>query len=96
MQILLTVSETFRGHTLVALSASGHQRVTHRTVVVGRASVTLAPGQSRSVTVSLNSMGKTLLRLHGKLLVKVTVTQGSSVLKTAKLTLHQPAKKHKR
>jgi hypothetical protein len=96
VQVLLTVSETFRGHTLVALSASGHPRVTHKTIVVGHASVTLAPGQSRSVTVSLSRTGKTLLALHGKLLVKVTVTQGSSVLKTAKLTLHQPAKKHKR
>jgi Tol biopolymer transport system component len=96
VQILVTVSETFRGHTLVALSASGHPRVTHKTVVVGHASVTLAPGQSRSVTVSLNGAGKALLSRRGKLLVKVTVTQGSSVLKTAKLTLHLPAKKHKR
>lgn len=94
MQILLTVSETLRGHTVVALSASGHRRVAHKTLLVGRASVTLAPGQSRSVTVSLNSTGKTLLVLHGKLLVKVTVTQGSSVLKAAKLMLHLPAKKH--
>ena len=96
LQLLLTVSETLRGHTLVALSASGHPRVTHKTVVVGRASVTLAPGQSRSVTVSLNGMGKALLSRRGKLLVKLTVTQGARVLKTAKLTLHPPAKKHKR
>ena len=85
-----------RGHTLVALSASSHPRVTHKTVVVGRASVTLAPGQSRSVTVSLNGTGKALLSRRGKLLVKLTVTQGARVLKTAKLTLHPPAKKHKR
>ncbi|MGD0452193.1 MAG: hypothetical protein ABSB69_01225 [Solirubrobacteraceae bacterium] len=96
LQLLLTVSETLRGHTLVALSASGHRRVTHKTVVVGRASVTLAPGQSRSVTVSLNGTGKALLSRRGKLLVKLTVTQGARVLKTAKLTLHPPAKKHKR
>jgi len=96
VQLLLTVSETLRGHTVVALSASGHPRVTHKTVVVGRASVTLAPGQSRSVTVSLNGTGKALLSRRGKLLVKLTVTQGARVLKTAKLTLHPPAKKHKR
>jgi Tol biopolymer transport system component len=96
VQLLLTVSETLRGHTLVALSASGHPRVTHKTVVVGRASVTLAPGQSRSVSVSLNGTGKALLSRRGKLLVKLTVTQGARVLKTAKLTLHPPAKKHKR
>jgi hypothetical protein len=76
-----------RGHTLVALSASGHPRATHKTVVVGHASITLAPGQSRSVTVSLNGTGKALLGRRGKLLVKLTVTQGARVLKTAKLTL---------
>ncbi len=96
LQLLLTVSETLRGHTLVALSASSHPRLTHKTVVVGHASVTLAPGQSRSVTVSLNGTGKALLSRRGKLLVKLTVTQGARVLKTAKLTLHPPAKKHKR
>ena len=96
LQLLLTVSETLRGHTLVALSASGRPRVTHKTVVVGRASVTLAPGQSRSVTVSLNGTGKALLGRRGKLLVKLTVTQGARVLKTAKLTLRPPAKKHQR
>ena len=95
LQLLLTVSETLRGHTLVALSASSHGRVTHKTVVVGHASVTLAPGQSRSVTVSLNGTGKALLSRRGRLLVKLTVTQGAHVLKTAKLTLHPPAKKHK-
>lgn len=96
VQILLTVSETLRGHTLVALSASSPRRVTHKTVVVGQASVTLAPGQSRSVTVSLNGTGKALLSRRGKLLVKLTVAQGARVLKTVKLTLHPPAKKHKR
>ncbi len=96
LQLLLTVSETLRGHTLVALSASGRPRVTHKTVVVGRASVTLAPGQSRSVTVSLNGTGKALLGRRGKLIVKLTVTQGARVLKTAKLTLRPPAKKHQR
>jgi hypothetical protein len=96
VQLLLTVSETLRGHTLVALSASGHPRVTHKTVVVGHASVTLTSGQSRSVTVSLNGTGKVLLRSRGKLLVKLTVTQGTRVLKTAKLTLHPPARKRKR
>jgi hypothetical protein len=48
------------------------------------------------VTVSLNRTGKALLSRRGKLLVKLTVTQGARVLKTAKLTLHRPAKKHKR
>ena len=96
MQLLLTVSETYRGHTLVALSASGHPRVTHKTVVVGRASVTLVPGQSRAVTVSLNATGRALLTRRGKLLVKLTVTQGARILRTAKLTLHPPAKKRKR
>ena len=96
VHVTLTISETLRGHSLVALSASGHPRVTHKTVVVGHASVTLTPGQSRSVTVSLNGTGRALLSRRGRLLVKLTVTQGARVLKTAKLTLHPPAKKHKR
>ena len=92
--LVLTVSETLRGHSVVALGASSHPRISHRTVVVGRASVTLAPGQARSVTVSLNGTGSALLKSHGKLLVKVSVTQAGRLLRTVKLTLHRPARKH--
>lgn len=92
--LVLTVSETLRGHTLVALGASSRPRISHRTLVVGRASITLAPGQARSVNVSLNGTGSALLKSHGKLLVKLTTTQAGRVLRTVKLTLHRPARKH--
>lgn len=95
LQVLLTISETLRGRTVVALGASSHPRLTHKTLVVGRASATLTPGQARSLTVALNATGKALLARHGKLLVKVTVTQGAHVLKTARFTLRPPPKSHK-
>jgi hypothetical protein len=67
-------------------------------VILGRASATIAAGQTKTVTILLNSVGKSLLRSHHTLHVKLTLTQSSagktSVVKTITLTFTQPRSAH--
>jgi hypothetical protein len=61
----LSVVETFRGHRLVAASASGRNGGSHRAVVLGTSRITLVAGQTRSVRIALNGTGRRLVaRLH--------------------------------
>lgn len=69
----------------------------NRKLVVGSATLTLSPGASAVVTFKLNATGKRLLKAHGHLLVKLTVTvrHGSDtpVVSTRTLRLSAP-KRH--
>ncbi len=73
------------------------KRKNHK-VVVGRATITLAPGASAKLTFQLNGTGKKLLRTHGRLLVKVVVTirhgSDAAVVSTRTITIAAPKKKH--
>jgi hypothetical protein len=69
----LTVTETFKGHRLIAVSA--RSKLKKKTVVLGTASVTLNAGTSRTVRVALNAVGKRLLAKRHKLSVKLSVSQ---------------------
>jgi hypothetical protein len=92
--VQLQVAETLRGGKLVSVAAGHGPRTKHRTVVIGSVSVTLAPGQSRTVTVTLDSTGRSLLSRYHRLAVELTVKQGMRTVTSAKLTLTPP--KHKR
>jgi hypothetical protein len=73
----LTVSETFRGHRLVAVTA---RRGTHRArkvVVVGAASALLSAGETKLVRISLNRTGKRLLASRHRLKATLRVTQAT-------------------
>jgi hypothetical protein len=78
--IKLTVKETIKHHKLVAVSASHKpkSKVTHKVVVLGTASATIAAGQSKQLRVSLNRQGRGLLKTHHHLTAKLTVTQNAS------------------
>jgi hypothetical protein len=90
----LSVLETLRSGKLVAIAA----RTTKRTVTLGRSSVTIAAGQTKSVTISLNGVGKALLKSRHTLHVKLILTQSSAgktnVVKTITLTFSQPHSAH--
>ena len=64
-----------------------------KTVTLGSASVSLAVGKSKTVELSLNGTGKTLLTKDKRLKVKLGVTQGSKVVKSEPLSFRQPKKK---
>ena len=74
VSLKLTVTETFRGHKLVAVSAR-KAKVTHKTVVLGTASATIRAGRTATVRISLNRAGRKLLAARHKVTAKLTVTQ---------------------
>ncbi len=71
LTLRMSVTETLRGHRLVAVTA----RTRHRHVVVGAKRVTLAAGTARAVRISLNRTGRRLLTERHLLKVRLQVTQ---------------------
>jgi hypothetical protein len=99
LALRLTVTEKFKGHRLVAVTARTHVR-THRTVlVVGSAHVTLTAGQSQTVSVSLNRAGRHLLAKRHHLAATLQVLQvlpGGHVVTVSTQTLTFKTPRHKR
>jgi hypothetical protein len=93
VSLKLTVTETLRGHKLIAVSAR-KAKVTHKTVVLGTASATIKAGRTTTVRISLNRSGRRLLSARHKLTAKLTVTQGRRTVSTQKVTFKAP--KHHR
>ena len=92
----LTVTELFRHHKLVGLTA--RSKITRKVLVVGSATVALRVGQSRLVHVGLNSTGKRLLARRHVLKVRLQLSklphgQSSSGLPQI-LTFKAPRHKH--
>ena len=77
--IKLTVKETRRHHKLVAVSAAHKPKpkpkVTHKIVVLGTTSATIAAGHSQTLRVSLNRKGRALLKARHHLTATFTVAQ---------------------
>jgi hypothetical protein len=75
LTLTMTVTETLKGHKVIAIT-SRKQAHTHRKVVgVGSAHVTLTAGQTRVVRITLNRKGKALLAKHHTLKVALRVAQ---------------------
>jgi hypothetical protein len=79
----LTVTETFKGHRLVAVGALSNGHRIHKLVVVGNARVLLTAGQTRTVRVALNRTGVRLLGGRHKLKVRLRVTQATATASVA-------------
>jgi hypothetical protein len=74
LTLTLTVTETLKGHKVIAVSASKGK--THKKVVtVGRKGVTLTAGSSETVKISLNGAGKQLLKTRHALKAELRVTE---------------------
>jgi hypothetical protein len=74
--LTLSVVETLRSGKLVAVAAASKTK--KKTVTIGHESVTLNGGQSKTVSVALNSTGRALLEREHKLHVKLVLTQTSA------------------
>jgi RTX calcium-binding nonapeptide repeat (4 copies) len=74
--LTLSVVETLRSGKLIAVAAASKTK--KKTVTIGHASVTLSGGQSKTVSVALNSTGRALLKREHKLHVKLLLTQTSA------------------
>jgi hypothetical protein len=96
-KLKLSVTETVRRGKVIAVTAATRKRKTiKKVVVVGTASATLAGGQRKTVTISLNRTGRHLLMHRRKLRVTLTVSQGRKVVYRHKETLTKPKPKPKR
>ena len=77
LALKLTVTETLKGHKLVAVTARANGRKTRRVVVVGTANVSLKAGQTQTVRIALNRTGKRLLASRHGLKAKLGVSQAT-------------------
>jgi hypothetical protein len=97
LTLTMTVTETVKGHKVVAVTSRKQAHTHRKVVVVGSAHVSLTAGQTRVVRVTLNRTGKALLASHHTLKVTLraaqtlanghTVTVGSRTL-TFKASKH--------
>jgi hypothetical protein len=100
LTLTLTVTETLRGHKVIAVTARKQPKTHKHVVVVGRTRVTLTAGHSRSVGVTLNSAGRKLLATHHTLRVTLHVTETlanghSAKVATRTVVFHAPRRHHK-
>ncbi len=98
VSVQATVIEHLKGGKITAVSArKGKKKAAakKKRVVIATGSATLAAGASKTLELTLNGTGNTLLRKYGKLTAIVTVRSGSTTISTA--TVHwQKATKGKR
>jgi hypothetical protein len=97
VSLKLTVTETLKGHRIIAVSAR-KAKVTHKTIVVGTASATIPAGRSTTVKIGLNRTGRHLLSARHRLTAKLTVTQSiggrNQTISTQKVTFKAPQPRH--
>ena len=74
--LTLSVVETLRSGKLIAVAAASKTK--KKTVTIGHTAVTLGGGQSKTVSVALNSAGRALLKREHKLHAKLVLTQTSA------------------
>jgi hypothetical protein len=90
----MRVTETFRGHKLIAVAA----RVRHKVIAVGSARVTLTAGSSDVVRISLNRTGRNLLSTRHQLKVGLAVSEalgnGQSVTVSTQTVTFKRHKRH--
>ncbi len=92
--LALTVTETLKGRTVIAVGAANQRRtkVSRKTVWVGAATVVLAAGQTKAVRVSLNPTGRALLGRYGSLKAKLATTVFGKTLATFTVVFRTPSK----
>ena len=89
----LTVTEKLKGGKVIAVAASAKQRTTTRTLVVGRTTVSVAAGKSKTADVTLNKAAKQLLNKRRTLPALLTFTQGTTKLASKRVTFKASGKK---
>jgi hypothetical protein len=82
LALKLTVTETFKGKKLVAVTARKRVKTTHRIVVVGTSKATLMAGQTHTLRIGLNGSGKKLLARRHQLKAKLVITKALANHKT--------------
>jgi hypothetical protein len=95
----LTVTETLRGHKVIAVGARAGGHLKHKVIVIGTATVTLAAGRAQVVKIALNRTGKRLLAGHRRLKATLRATQTigarTIALPSQVVTLKQARRTHR-
>jgi predicted methyltransferase len=91
LALRLTVKETIKRGKVIA--AAARAKLKKKVVVVGTTPVTLGTGQSKTVTVSLNAVGKRLLAQRHTPKVKVAITQSTNTVFRTTITFRRQLKK---
>jgi hypothetical protein len=95
--VTLSIAETLVGGKVTGVAASAkHKKKTKKTITVGKKSVRIAAGKHETIKVSLNGTGKSLVKKHPKLPVKVLVTLGGKKIKSSTVTFKAKKAKHKK
>lgn len=76
---LITREKLSSGKLVAVQSRHGKARMTYKTVTVGVAHFTIAPGRMLSVTMALNATGRGLLARFKKLPVSLTIAPSSAI-----------------
>jgi hypothetical protein len=100
----LSVTETLRGHKVIAVSARaarGKPKKHKKVVRVGSATTNLSAGQSQTVSIALNGAGRRLLKGRKSIKATLTVTQTliggtTTTLSRQTVSFKGKKKKHKR
>jgi hypothetical protein len=97
VSLRMTVTETLRGHKLIAVAA----RVRHKVIGVGSAALTLTAGNAETVRISLNGTGRNLLAARHVLKVKLVATEAlgngqSATVSTQTVTFKTHSHRHGR
>jgi hypothetical protein len=74
----LTVTERFKGHKLIAVTAGTSRHGRAKVAVIGTANVTLNAGQAQTVRITLSRAGKRLLAHRHVLKSRLRITQATS------------------
>jgi hypothetical protein len=75
LALTMTITETVKGHKVIAVTSRKQAHTHRKVVVVGSAHVTLTAGQTQVVRVTLNRTGKALVAKHHTLKVTLHVAQ---------------------
>jgi hypothetical protein len=97
-KLTLTVVEVREGKKITAILAKHAKKPkrTRRTVLIASATVTLAAGQSKTVVLTPNASGRSLLKSHPHLKAKLVIASGKTTIKSTKVSLTtKPAKRRK-
>jgi hypothetical protein len=90
--LTLRAVETLRGGKVNAVSAARRGATRKRTVTVGTTTIRLTGGQSETISVSLNPLGRRLLATRGRLPALLTVKSGRVKLRSQVVVFHRAAR----
>jgi YVTN family beta-propeller protein len=92
--VQMTVGEIVRAHRIIGI-ARRHQTATHgeriRTVVIGRATVTVSADHAKTVTLRLDAIGRQLVHRFGHVPARITIGAGTTLHRSYSITLHERA-----